>query len=1473
MNESNSLESEPLPESLGRLVNEACDRFEGACKRSERPRIEDFLSDASEPVRSVLARELILLEIYYARLGGAATPLENYRDRFPELDATWLADAVTPVSTVDLPEFGASAPTGSVAAETSQFGSPLPAADSECKVLGGSVAGVPRVHLREPRGEPLTPVIRPSSTEGSSGQDQGVRFRIDGEIARGGMGAILKGRDTALGREIAVKVLLETHQGKAELAQRFLEEAQIAGQLQHPGIVPVYDLGVFPDKRPYFTMKLVKGKTLAALLTARKNIADEQAKFVGIFAQVCQTLAYAHARGVIHRDLKPSNVMVGNFGEVQVMDWGLAKVLREGGVADEREAQTHEIVSVIRTRQSGSSDPPEIGLNTQAGSVLGTPAYMAPEQARGEQDLVDARADVFGLGAILCEVLTGQPPFAGTKTDALRKAHTAQLDDAFRRLDGCGADAELIGLARRCLAAEPWDRPRDSGEIANEVTTYQNSVAERLRQAELAHAAELARTEEAQATAAQERRARRLTVGLATVVLLLIAVGALGTLAIQQRWADRSAAESRRRQEIESALNKAQDLRQQARWVEARAVLEQARNLLGDEEHADLRHRLDLAGDDLNLVDRVEIIRLRSATVINNKFDDRTADRDYAAVFREHGLGEEGEEAEAVAARVRDSAVREQLVAALDNWAEVTKDLRRQAWLLEVARRADPDAWRDRFRDPEIWRNRAALEALAGELLSEKDQLAKQKPQLLTLLGAALQLLEADAVPLLSAAQARHPDDFWLNLDLGNALTRVKQAGAAAGYSRAALAARPKAAAAHNNLGNALVEQKQLDAAIAEYRIALELDPLFGSAHNNLGSALDRKKELDEAIREFRIAIDLDATGVAAHANLGSALGAKGLLDEAIRECQIAIKLDPENSTAHNNFGNALLEKNQLDEAIREFGIAVELDPKDASPHNNLARALRAKNEVDEAIRECRVAIKLDPKLAVVHYNLATGLLEKKQLDEAIREFHTAIDLDHQDPRPHNNLGNALSDRKQLDEAVREYRAAIKLDPKLAHVHDNLALALHKMNQLDEAIREFRIAIEQDSKNASVHVNLGSALGAKGMLDEAIREFRTATELDAKDRRAHFKLGSALFDKKELDEAIRELRKAIDIDFTYVDAHVSLGAALSRKGRREEAIRELRTAIELNPEHALAHFNLGTDLVKQGKQDEAIREFLTAIKLDPKDATAHNNVAIALLETGQVDEAIKHYRVGIELQPQYAEVHCGLGHALVRKGAFAEALAELRKGHELGSKKPGWPYPSSDWVRNVEHLVQLERRLPAILEGNDKPADNAECLLLAQMCQEHKKLYAASARFFSAAFEALPELAKNPRNGQRYNAACVAALAGCGQGKDADKLDDKERALLRNRALEWLRADLGYWTKQAESNKANDRALVEKTLRHWQEDADLAGIRDEAAVAKLAEGEQEACKKLWADVEAVLKMAHEKEKQNSDARTVTRNPT
>src|SRR5271165_866370 len=257
-----------------------------------------------------------------------------------------------------------------------------PASSSVLASFGEAFGNIPPVLLRDADSSTDPgPVIRPSSPEIPDPSERSARLQLFGEIARGGMGAIFKGRDSDLGRDLAVKILLEAHRDKPDMIRRFIEEAQIAGQLQHPGIVPIYELGAFGDRRPYFAMKLVKGHTLAEILANRKTPSDGLPRFLSIFESICQTIAYAHARGVIHRDLKPSNVMVGAFGEVQVMDWGLAKVLPQGGISDDAQAgKTRYAQTVIATARSGSDDP-EL---SHAGSVLGTPSYMAPEQARGE---------------------------------------------------------------------------------------------------------------------------------------------------------------------------------------------------------------------------------------------------------------------------------------------------------------------------------------------------------------------------------------------------------------------------------------------------------------------------------------------------------------------------------------------------------------------------------------------------------------------------------------------------------------------------------------------------------------------------------------------------------------------------------------------------------------------------------------------------------------------------------------------------------------------------------------------------------------------------------------------------------------------------------------------------------------------------------------------------------------------------------
>ena len=757
---------------------------------------------------------------------------------------------------------GAAVRRGSSGGSVTSGGS-APAGAGILDTIAHGIGTITRVLLRDTApGEEPGPIVRRPDADDA---DTSIRYRIDGEIARGGMGAVLKGRDPDLGRDVALKVLREDLRENGDMVRRFVEEAQIGGQLQHPGVVPIYELGTFADRRPFFAMKLVKGHTLAQLLEDRKDPADDLPRFLSIFEAVCQTMAYAHARGVIHRDLKPSNVMVGSFGEVQVMDWGLAKVLPRGGVIDDAQAgKPEQQETVIATARSGSDAP---GLS-HAGSIMGTPSYMAPEQARGEIDLIDDRADVFALGSILAKILTGEPAFTGrTSGEIQRTAALGDTADALARLEACGADAELIALAKDCLAREREDRPRDASAVAKRMTAYLASVQERLRRAEL--------------TSFEERAWRRLTTVVPASVLALSAVGGGGWVLVK---ADRDARVAAVTRDVNDALNKATSLRAQASSATTGGALlfaqarEQAQRALALVENgpaepaltaqvARLQGDLDEEEKDRRLVAALDVARLAQAEKAagENRFARERALPLLRDAFQAYGLpaGEGEPKVAAERIRQRPAAVREAIGAALDEWdvlasnkdSGVTESHRE--WLRTVLEAAEPaESWTRQIRaareEKDEVRRRAALEKLA---MAEDVGTLSVRAQ--TRLALQLEIVKAyaSAAQLLRRAQQQHPADFWVNEMLGRALQDLTapELDEAVRFLTAAVALRPESPGAHLNLGVALDNKGQSDAAAAgQGEDAATLDEtekarLRKQAHDWLRADLARWTQLNES--------------------------------------------------------------------------------------------------------------------------------------------------------------------------------------------------------------------------------------------------------------------------------------------------------------------------------------------------------------------------------------------------------------------------------------------------------------------------------------------------------------------------------------------------------------------------------------------------------------------------------------------------
>jgi serine/threonine-protein kinase len=865
-------------------------------------------------------------------------------------------------------------------------------------------------------------------------------YEVEAVLGQGGMGVVYRARQRALNRSVAIKMLIAgPFAGPQELA-RFRRETAALACLRHPNVVQVFDAGAV-DGRPYFSMELVEGGTLAQKLAGTPQPAHQAAALVATLAAAVEL---AHRAGIVHRDLKPSNVLLTTDGTPKISDFGLAR--RKGDETD----------------------------LTRTGAALGTPSYMAPEQAQCRTDAVGPATDVYALGAILYETLTGRPPFrAVTAAETLQQVISQDPVAPSRLSANVPRDLETVCL--KCLHKEPPRRYTTAAALAEDLHHF------------LQGEAIAARPERWVGRLARRVRRRPVmsgAVAAGTLVTVALAGGGMWLIADRVVTARETAAE---RTAVERAAD--EDLREMVRWLnrsfwpEARVALERARGRLGDHGSAELLRRLDQGASDLELATRLEAIQLDLARDALRPTPGQ-ADRLYEETFR--GVGQITDDPGAVAARIRDSDIRTALVAALDHWSAETRDPHRRRWVLTVARLVDtdpdPTGWRARARDPDVRETPAALTEVIRTAPSDD-----QPTQLLLALAKQSKFDSPERLPLLRRIQQAHPGDFWANLELADVYEKRNQAGEAIRFYQAAVAIRPQVAVGHLRLGHYLCSIGRVEEGVECSRRAVDLDRTAVTPRLELADSLEVLGRYDEAIHHFQAAVHLQPDRAQLRVFLGDSLEVRGRHDEALDQYRRAVALTPKDPFARNKLRSVLVRQGRGEEERTAWQTALDADPPDHDAWDGYAEFCLFLGREDEYRRARRALLgkfgaTTDPRVAerIAH----AGLLLPATEDElrqaaALAERAAAVERSkYQGEYVAFLLTRCLADYRrggslgeEVPSARREGFGGVRFDRAIATIRGErllglgparliFAMALHRSGRVEEAREVLATAIE-----------------------------------------------------------------------------------------------------------------------------------------------------------------------------------------------------------------------------------------------------------------------------------------------------------------------------------------------------------------------------------------------------------------------------
>jgi serine/threonine protein kinase/Flp pilus assembly protein TadD len=1050
------------------------------------------------------------------------------------------------------------------------------------------------------------------------------RYELIANFARGGLGKIWKAEDTRIRREVAYKELLPNALKNPAMVERFLEEAQITGQLEHPGIVPIYDLGRQDDGTPFYSMKLVRGITLKDAIRnfhslPRENSARKLAfvKLLRTFVDVCNALAFAHERGVLHRDLKPLNIMLGDFGETLVLDWGLAKLMADeqtevssaddavtagsesgqfaqpagdtsqsidekgdGPKDDFILAEQSHVSASFRQRHSVSTDARSEGSETLAGSIMGTPGYMPPEQALGQLQELDARTDNYALGAVLYEILTDRPPIPqGKVAEMLNQIVTGTIVPP--RVHDPTIPRQLEAIALKALSKAKRDRYPTALELAHDVEAY------------IADEPVSAYPEPWHLRLRRWLKRHRTLVTTTAAMLCVIVAGLFAWNWMQSRRIDGI------RMQAKSNLAESQQAAEEGDFAKSNQLLNQAAGLIEAEESlTELRQLVAAKARTL----RQSIAAEEAQRLAGVRLD---AEKKIAAANSAVELGR-FDAATNILTEVVTILADEPKLSELETSARFRLKQVDHAIALRKAEEAAYIKFR-KFLDQV---DQARFQA--GRFMRHSAVEDSQEAQKYALAALRMYNLEG-ADPLKSPPEQLSDEQLsTLQHDAFEMMLIVAETGFR-------LASRDdveqqQAAAARSLEWTAKAKALGIETRSLHRREAAYLQ--------TLGKQPDRAIQAAEAMTPST-ALDFYL--------LAQTQRAAGQFEQALILYEQALRIDPDHFWALQNVGLCHQRLLRFHAAVAAYNACVAHRPEEPRPYLTRAIAYAYLKQFDRALADVNKAMELDPNLMEVYLNRGFVYVQQQRYTEAVADFKRAATMSPDRANPLINLGETYRRQGKYQNALVTLTKAAGLSPDEPRVYRIRGDVQMHLEATDLALQDFQRAIRlarSPSLRAEIYKQIGAIHHLEGEMQQALAAYDNSLHANPRDADVIRFRAEALLALNRDQEAIEAFSDFLKKSQPVGDVYRARGLAKAKLGRYRESINDYTRSLELEPAPHILTRRGWAYLLQANRL--ALQDFDEAIKLDPDDADSYGGRGYAKVMLGNYSGAVADAEEAIE---------------------------------------------------------------------------------------------------------------------------------------------------------------------------------------------------------------------------------------------------